>query len=85
MVTQQHKAGKSMAFREMSRNDMGGSAEKSNRANVVVLLKRDRLDDGSYSPTVHVQVDKNTMGATGAFQQVMQPEFFRLGDIHQTV
>ena len=85
MVTQQTKVGKNMAFRDMSRNDIGGSGEKSNRANVVVLLKRERLDDGSYSPTVHVQVDKNTMGATGAFQQVMQPEYFRLGDVFQDI
>ena len=37
---------------------MTGSADKSNKANLVVLLKRDREIDGNYGNTVHVQVDK---------------------------
>lgn len=83
MVAQMKKAGKETDWQKMDRNDMGGSAAKSDKANLVVLLKRDRDDDGSYSNTVHVQVDKNTMGATGAFDQYMQPEFFRIADIYR--
>lgn len=83
MVAQMNKAGKGAAYVQMDRSDMTGSADKSNKANLVVLLKRDREEDGNYSKTVHVQVDKNTMGATGAFDQYMQPEFFRLADIYQ--
>jgi replicative DNA helicase len=83
MVAQMNKAGKSTDFGRMDRSDMTGSADKSNKANLVVLLKRDRDPDGNYSNTVHVQVDKNTMGATGAFDQFMQPEYFRLADIYR--
>ena len=83
MVAQMNKAGKGTAYGQMDRNDMAGSADKSNKANLVVLLKRDRDETGNYSNTVHVQVDKNTMGATGAFDQYMQPEYFRLADIYQ--
>ena len=82
MVAQMSKAGKDVTAQRMDRNDIGGSASKSNKANVVILLRRDRLDTGEYSPIVHVQIDKNTMGATGGFDQVMQPEFFRLGDVY---
>lgn len=83
MVAQMNKAGKGASYGQMDRSDMTGSADKSNKANLVILLKRDREEDGNYSNTVHVQVDKNTMGATGAFDQYMQPEYFRLADIYQ--
>lgn len=83
MVAQMTKAGKNTDFGRMDRSDMTGSADKSNKANLVVLLKRDREGDGNYGNTVHVQVDKNTMGATGAFDQYMQPEYFRLTDIYR--
>jgi replicative DNA helicase len=85
MVAQMSKAGKDESTRTMDRNAMSGSASKSNKANIVVLLRRERMDDGNYSPTVHVQIDKNTMGITGGFEQVMQPEFFRLGDIYDVI
>jgi replicative DNA helicase len=84
MVAQMSKAGKDETARTMDRNAMSGSASKSNKANVVILLRRERMADGNYSPTVHVQIDKNTMGGTGGFDQVMQPEFFRLGDVYDS-
>lgn len=84
MVAQMNKAGKDETYKRMSRNDMGGSAEKSNKANLVVLVKRDRDEDtGEYSNIMHVEIDKNTMGATGAFDQIMEPKFFRLTDIYR--
>ena len=83
MVAQMKKSGKDESWQKMDRNDMGGSGDKSNKANLVVLVRRDRDANGSYSNTVHVQIDKNTMGATGAFDQWMQPEYFRLSDISQ--
>jgi len=48
------------------------------------LLKRDRIEDG-YTNEVDVLVDKNTMGGTGTFKQLMQPEYFRVGDIAKGV
>ena len=83
MVAQMKKTGKDETWQKMDRNDIGGSGAKSDKANLVVILKRDREETGNYSNTVHVQVDKNTMGATGAFDQYMQPEYFRLADIYQ--
>lgn len=81
MVAQMSKAGKTTEFDKVDRSGMRGAGEKSDKANLVVILKRDRVDDG-YSNTVEVLVDKNTMGATGTFKQVMQPEFYRVGDIY---
>lgn len=80
MVAQMNKEGKSTAFGKVDRTDMRGAGEKSDKANLVVLIHRDRVDDG-YSNTVDVLVDKNTMGGTGAFHQIMQPEFYRVADM----
>lgn len=80
MVAQMSKAGKGQTTNTVDRNAMTGSGEKSNRANLVVLLRRDR-DDAGYSPMVDVVIDKNTMGATGTFRQRMQPEYYRVGDM----
>jgi replicative DNA helicase len=82
MVAQMSKSGKSTSFDKMDRTDMRGAGEKSDKANLVVLLSREKIPDG-YSNTVDVLIDKNTMGGTGAFRQIMQPEFFRVGDIYQ--
>lgn len=80
MVAQMSKAGKGQSADNVDRNAMTGAADKSNRSNLVVLLKRARSGDG-YSNTVDVIIDKNTMGPTGSFTQYMQPEYFRIGDI----
>ena len=80
MVAQMSKAGKSGKFAEVDRSGMRGAGEKSDKANLVVLLRRERNDEG-YSNEVNVLVDKNTMGQLGSFKQMMQPEYFRVGDI----
>ena len=82
MVAQMNKEGKDAVYTKMDRNDIRGAGEKSDKANLVVLLKRERTDDG-YSNTVNGMVDKNTMGGTGSFIQIMQPEYYRVGDIAQ--
>lgn len=82
MIAQMSKAGKQAGFDKIDRTGMRGAGEKSERANLVVLLKRERVGEG-YSNEVEVLVDKNTMGALGAFKQIMQPEYFRVGDIHR--
>jgi replicative DNA helicase len=79
MVAQMSKAGKSVSADRMDRTDMRGAGEKSEKANVVILLKRERIGEG-YSNDVDVVIDKNTMGPTGAFKQTMVPEFFSVGD-----
>lgn len=82
MVAQMSKEGKGKEFEKVDRMGMRGAGEKSDRANLVVMLHRDRIGDG-YSNTVQVLVDKNTMGATGTFYQHMAPEYYRVGDIHE--
>jgi replicative DNA helicase len=82
MVAQMSKSGKSTSFDKLDRTDMRGAGEKSDKANLVVLLSREKIAEG-YSNEVQVLIDKNTMGAVGAFKQIMQPEYFRVGDIYQ--
>ncbi|CAK0753044.1 hypothetical protein CCP3SC15_1920001 [Gammaproteobacteria bacterium] len=81
MIAQMSKAGKDTSFDKMDRSDMRGAGEKSDKANLVILLRRDKVADG-YSNTVNVLVDKNTMGGTGTFEQVMQPEYYRVADVY---
>ena len=80
MIVQMSKEGKSTTFDKIDRTGMRGAGEKSDKANLVVMLKRERTGDG-YSNEVEVLVDKNTMGSTGTFKQIMVPEYFRVGDI----
>jgi replicative DNA helicase len=82
MLTQFSKAGKNTSFENIDRTDIRGAGEKTEKANIVVLMHREKSGDG-YSNKVNVLVDKNTVGKTGTFQQMMEPEFFRLGDIVQ--
>lgn len=82
MLAQMSKEGKGEKFQKMDRTGMRGAGEKSDKANLVVMLKRERMDEG-YSNTVEVLVDKNTMGGCGCFTQEMQPEFFRVADPYQ--
>lgn len=79
MLAQMSKAGKNAGFDKVDRTDMRGAGEKSDKANLVVILNRERIGDG-YSNTVDVLVDKNTMGKLGTCRQIMQPEFFRVAD-----
>lgn len=83
MIAQMSKAGKTTSFENVDRSGMRGAGEKSDKANLVVLLNRERTGDG-YSNEVDVLVDKNTMGGTGVFKQYMQPEYFRVADLVNT-
>jgi replicative DNA helicase len=79
MLTQMSKAGKTAGADSLDRTAMRGAGEKSEKANIVVLLHREHTTDG-YSPSVTVRVDKNTVGRTGTFNQYMQAEYFRVLD-----
>lgn len=82
MLAQMSKAGKTSTFENLDRTGMRGAGEKTEKANVVVLLHRERdKEGGGYSRLVDVLVDKNTLGATGAFKQYMTPEYFRVHDL----
>ena len=80
MVAQMNKEGKQTSFENVDRSSVRGAGEKSDKSNLVVLLRRERIDSG-YSNIVDVLVDKNTFGACGTFRQMMQPEYFRIGDL----
>lgn len=80
MLAQMSKAGKKLGIDDLDRTGMRGAGEKSEKANIVVLLSRERMDEG-YSPTVDVRVDKNTVGRTGQFRQYMEAEFFRVAEL----
>jgi len=82
MVAQMSKEGKQTSFENVDRTSVRGAGEKSDKSNLVVLLRRDRIENG-YSNIVDVLVDKNTMGSTGVFKQIMQPEYFRVGDLER--
>lgn len=79
MVAQMNKDAKKESFHTVDRSGITGAAAKSDKSNLVVMIKRERADNG-YSNEVNVLVDKNTMGGTGTFTQIMQPEFFRVAD-----
>ena len=49
-----------------------------------MIIKRERIADG-YSNEVEVLIDKNTMGGTGSFKQMMAPEYYRVGDMYKGV
>ena len=84
MVAQMNKQGKTSNFDDWDSTDMTGTAEKSNKSNVIVLLGREKTGSG-YSDEVNVFVAKNTMGATGKFKQTMIPQYFKLEDTDEII
>ncbi|MCP5016944.1 MAG: hypothetical protein GY938_17000 [Ketobacter sp.] len=80
MLAQMSKAGKTAGSANLDRTAIRGAGEKTEKANIVVLLSRDNSDDG-YLPFVNVRIDKNTLGPTGTFQQYMLGQYFSVGDI----
>lgn len=83
ILTQMNKGGKMSAFADLDRTDIRGAGEKTEKANIVILLHRERQEDGSYSSTVSVRIDKNTVGKTGNLKQFMDAATFRVGDIQR--
>lgn len=82
MIAQMSKAGKQTSFKDMDRTDIRGAGEKSDKANLVVLINREKVN-GELSNTVDVMIDKQTMGQTGTLHQYMQPQYFRVADLAQ--
>lgn len=80
MIAQMNKDAKGKEGGAADRSGIRGSGEKSDKSNLVILIQREFDGQGGYSNNVTVRVDKNTMGGTGTFNQIMQPEFFRVGD-----
>lgn len=81
-LAQMNKSGKMQGISGLDRTAIRGAGEKTEKANIVILLNRENTEDG-YSNTVDVRIDKNTLGPTGTFAQYMQGANFRVADIVQ--
>lgn len=82
MLAQMNKGSKTAGIDRVDRTGIRGAGEKTEKANLVILLNREWDEmQKTYSPLVDVRVDKNTLGPTCSFQQVMKPEFFRIHDL----
>lgn len=97
MLAQASKGGKGKKeVEDMDRSDMRGAGEKSEKANIVIKLHRERIAEGErdennpnewiihpngYGRKTTILVDKQTLGATGSFEQFMEPQYFRLHDV----
>ena len=80
--TQMRKTGKEAGL-DADRNDMSGTGDKSNKAQLVILANRQRAgegglkdkhgnliaEEGQYSPIITVTVDKQNRFRTGRFRQ----------------
>lgn len=76
-LSQFSKSGKSVKLGDLDRNAMRGAGEKSEKANVVILLQPDKLTDN----VINVKLDKNTLGPKGSWQQFIDLPRFQIGDM----
>jgi len=82
MLAQMNKGSKTAGIDKVDRTGIRGAGEKTEKANLVILLNREWDEiQKSYSAMVDVRVDKNTLGPTCSFQQVMRAELFRIHDL----
>ena len=81
LLAQMSKSGKSKGIKTLDRTAIRGAGEKTEKANIVILISRDDEEDGSYSPLVSVRIDKNTLGPTGTLKQYMDGAHFSVFDV----
>ncbi len=77
LLAQLNKFGKQQSFANLDRSAIRGAGEKTERANIVILLHRESSD----KRVVKVRIDKNTMGPCGTFEQYMEGARFLVADI----
>lgn len=78
------------------RSDMRGSGEKSDKAQLVILLHREKSESGifapngrklaepgEYSPEAVIRVDKQNRGKTGSFRQFFDGSRYRILDMDE--
>lgn len=86
------------ASKTQTRRNIQGSKQKSQKAQLVIILTRELLqaeardvtgkvvaEKGEYSPLVKVRVDKQNRGRTGDFEQVIIGRYFTVRDKAQTI
>lgn len=76
MLSQFNKSGKQSSFEDLNRGDIRGAGEKTEKANVVILLQPDKMD----GRIINVKLDKNTLGPKGTFSQLLDGPNFQIGD-----
>lgn len=78
-----------------TRRNIQGSGQKSQKAQLVLILTRDLVGDdglrdknghilaepGEYSPVAQITIDKQNRGKTGSFKQFILGQFFTIRDI----
>jgi len=79
LLAQLSKMGKQQSFNNLDRTAIRGAGEKTERANIVILLYKETSD----SQIVQIRIDKNTMGACGSFEQFMDGSKFLVADIQK--
>ena len=77
LLAQLNKQGKQQTFDTLDRTAIRGAGEKTEKANIVILLHR----ENSESQIVRGRIDKNTMGRCGTFTQFMEGARFFVTDI----
>lgn len=77
LLSQFSKAGKAANFNELDRGAIRGAGEKTEKANVVILLQPDKQVPGM----INVKLDKNTLGPKGTWQQYIDLPRFQIGDL----
>lgn len=80
ILSQFNKSGKDKPLEELTKTDIRGAGEKTEKANVVVLMKSDTMPDGSLSNVVNIRIAKNTLGPMGTIKQIAKREVFRIAD-----
>lgn len=79
LLAQMHKAGKATEFEKLDRTAIRGAGEKTEKANLVVLLYKQTSDTN----LINVRVDKNTMGRCGTFDQFITGSRFLITDVYR--
>ncbi len=77
LLAQLNKIGKGQSFVNLDRTAIRGAGEKTEKANIVILLHRENTE----SEMVQVRIDKNTIGPTGSFSQWLDTARFRVCDL----
>ena len=77
LLSQFSKAGKATNFADLDRGAIRGAGEKSEKANVVILLQPDKTT----GTTINLKLDKNTLGPKGSWQQIIDLPRFQIGDV----
>lgn len=77
LLSQFNKAGKAVSFADLDRGAIRGAGEKTEKANVVVLLQPDKTT----GTTINLKLDKNTLGPRGTWAQFIDLPRFQIGDM----